>query len=216
MICVSLAGMSYARLRRTVRRLTMAEIRLDQLALSREEITAIFSQPLPLIATCRPGRHSGLQRLEWLTTAIAGGAAFIDVEMDADGAYRHALLKTAAAHHCRVIISYHNESETPPANQLQRIVGRCFSQGAAIAKVACRVKGREDVLRLLALYGWAPGGEGSLIALGMGAQGKLTRIIAPFLGAPFTYAALSPGKETAAGQMSVARMATMISELKGT
>lgn len=40
----------------------------------------------------------------------------------------------------------------------------------------------------------------NVIALGMGPLGVITRIAAPFLGAPLTYASLAPGKETAEGQ----------------
>jgi 3-dehydroquinate dehydratase type I len=215
MICVSLAKTSFKKLQQTLQKVAMAEIRLDEMTLSKKEIVHVFAMPLPLIATCRPGRYSEIERLEMLSAAIVSGAAYIDIEMDANGAYHHALQKLAKDHHCRLIISYHNENETPSKKQLNKIVTKCFSQGAAIVKVACQVCRREDVLRIIALYEYALAKEGSLIALGMGAQGKLTRVAASLLGAPFTYAALAPGRETASGQMSVARMAKMIGELKG-
>jgi len=214
MICVSLAKVDFSELRRILPRLAMAEIRLDEMALSEAEIARIFAMPLPLVATCRPGRYPEAKRLDMLAAAVAGGAAYIDIEKDAAGAYRQSLQKLAGNHRCRVIISYHNDRETPPRSRLNRIVGDCFSQGADIVKVACRIRRRQDALRIVALYGHASADDGSLIALGMGPRGKWTRVAAPFLGAPFTYAALAPGKATASGQMPVSRMAAIIAELE--
>jgi 3-dehydroquinate dehydratase type I len=214
MICVSLAKMGFRKLQPILKKVAMAEIRLDEMALSKAEIAHVFSMPLPLIATCRPGRYPEQERLEMLSAAVVNGAAYIDIEMDACCAFHDSLQRLARDHHCRVIISYHNEKKTPQKRQLNRIVSNCFSQGAEIVKVACQVCQREDVLRIIALYEHALAKEGSLIALGMGARGKLTRIAAPFLGAPFTYAALSPGRETAAGQIPISRRAEMIADLE--
>jgi 3-dehydroquinate dehydratase-1 len=206
--------MGFRKLQQILQRVEMAEIRLDEMALSKAEIAEVFSMPLPLVATCRPGRYPESERLGMFSIAVVNGAAFIDIEMDAGCAYHDALQRLAKDHRCRVIISYHNEKETPPKRQLSRIVSNCFSQGAEIVKVACRVRQRQDMLRIIALYEHALAKEGSLIALGMGAKGKLTRIAAPLLGAPFTYAALSPGRETATGQIPVSRMAKMIAYLE--
>ena len=214
MICVSLAKMSFRRLQQLLPQLAMAEIRLDEMTLSKAEIARIFSLPLPLVATCRPGRYPKTERLEMLSTAIVNGAAYIDIEMEAGCVYRDSLLRLAKKHNCRIIISYHNKNETPQKKQLDRIVSDCFSQGAAIVKVACRVLQQQDMLRIIALYEHSLVKEGSLIVLGMGAKGKLTRIAAPLLGAPFTYAALLPGRETAAGQIPIARMAKIIADLE--
>lgn len=216
MICVSLTRMNFKKLLQILKKVAMAEIRLDEMTLSKSEIARVFAMPLPLIATCRPGRYSEPERLEMLSTAIVNGAAYIDIEMDADGAYHDALQRLAKDYHCRIIVSYHNENETPLKNQLNMIVSNCFFQGADVVKVACQVCQREDMLRIIAIYEHTLAKDGSLIALGMGAKGRLTRVAAPLLGAPFTYAALFPGRETAAGQMSAARMAKMISELKET
>jgi 3-dehydroquinate dehydratase type I len=149
-----------------------------------------------------------------LSAAVANGAAYVDIEMDADCAFQDSLQRLAKNHHCRVIISYHNEKKTPQKRQLNKIVTNCFAQGAAIVKVACLVRQREDLLRIISLYEHKLAKGGSLIALGMGAKGKLTRIAAPLLGAPFTYAALLPGRETAAGQMPISRMAKIIADLQ--
>jgi 3-dehydroquinate dehydratase-1 len=46
----------------------------------------------------------------------------------------------------------------------------------------------------------------TIIALGMGNLGKITRIAAPFLGAPFTYAYPTGRKRTAEGQFSIDKL----------
>ena len=55
---------------------------------------------------------------------------------------------------------------------------------------------RESIILLGLLLDSRP-----LVVIGMGEKGKVTRIAAPILGSPFTYASLSSGKETAAGQL---------------
>ena len=45
-----------------------------------------------------------------------------------------------------------------------------------------------------------------MVVLGMGEMGKITRIMAPFLGAEFTFAAMDEGKETAPGQIPYLKM----------
>jgi 3-dehydroquinate dehydratase-1 len=65
----------------------------------------------------------------------------------------------------------------------------------------------------------AAGGQGnysgrSIIVIGMGAMGKITRIVAPLLGSPFTFASLGEGKETAEGQMAAEKMRKLMGELE--
>jgi 3-dehydroquinate dehydratase-1 len=44
----------------------------------------------------------------------------------------------------------------------------------------------------------------------MGEKGRVTRILAPLLGSPFTYASYEAGKETAPGQIEDKRLEEMI------
>jgi len=41
------------------------------------------------------------------------------------------------------------------------------------------------------------------VVIGMGEKGRITRVMAPFLGAEFTFASPESGGETAPGQLSV-------------
>jgi 3-dehydroquinate dehydratase-1 len=193
----------------------MAEIRLDGAHLSVKEIQTIFSMHPRLIATCRPGNHTRKEREIILVTAIIAGAAFVDIEIEADPAFKEKLIQTARVQECQVILSYHNFETTPPQNELETILNQCFSNGGNIAKVACQVHSVSDCLRLFSLYDYHPpnvkinnktgseknGDSYQIIAIGMGEKGKITRVAAPFLGAPFTYASIVAGLETAPGQV---------------
>jgi len=49
----------------------------------------------------------------------------------------------------------------------------------------------------------------------MGRKGRLTRILAPLLGCPFTYASIDGGKETAEGQIDAASLRRILLEFRG-
>jgi len=177
----------------------MAEIRMDLTPLGPGEIAAVFAQPLPLVAAFRPGRATATERRAGLEAAIAAGAAFVDIEAEAPPAYRDRLIRVAREHGCRVILSCHSDRRPPTAGRLARTRESLFRMGADVVKIVHRASSAGDCLRLLSLYDTAK--RGRVIALGTGRQGLATRIAAPFLGAPFTFASLRPGRETAEGQL---------------
>jgi 3-dehydroquinate dehydratase-1 len=196
MICVSIAEPTLEECRAALKGLDFAEVRVDKTPLTPVEIKELFAEPVKLIATCWPGRRSDEDRLAALLAAIDAGAAYVDIELDAPPAFHTAILAAARDKHCRIIISYHNPNETPLRHHLVQAIESCFDQGADIAKIICRVQNPQDCVRILSLYE----SRKNLIALGAGEMGVITRIAAPFLGAPLTYASLAPGKETAEGQ----------------
>ena len=55
---------------------------------------------------------------------------------------------------------------------------------------------------------------GRVVAFGMGNLGKITRIVAPFLGAEFTYAAMDEGAQTAPGQIKYSIMKSAIQQIE--
>jgi 3-dehydroquinate dehydratase type I len=210
MICVSIAEPTLDDCLAAIKGLEMVEVRIDKTALSLVDIKQLFSEPVKLIATCRPGTKTDEERLAALLTAIEAGAAYVDIEVDAQGPLREAVVAAARKKGCRVIISYHNVTETPLRHYLLQIIEDCFDQGADIAKVVCRVQGPQDCVRILSLYE----SRKNLIALGLGECGVITRIAAPFLGAPLTYAALSAGKETVEGQPDLQTLQAVMKFLK--
>ncbi|MFW6159723.1 MAG: type I 3-dehydroquinate dehydratase [Acidobacteriota bacterium] len=214
MICTSLAINNFWNLSEAIKKFEMAEVRIDICGLNKEETARIFSSRSNLIATCRPGWLNESQRILLLKEAVTSGASFVDIEVDSPTHTKKEILKAAAKRGCRVIISYHNNARTPSVTKLKKIVRQCFAEGADLCKIACRCLSIGDMMKILSLYGEFEDFKGKIIALGTGDKAVLTRIMAPFLGAPFTYAALSESEKTAEGQLSFKKMQTLISHLK--
>jgi 3-dehydroquinate dehydratase I len=210
MICVSLADKDPVVCLDRIGKLDVAEIRIDLCLLDDESIKTIFSCRKKLIATCRPGVYSQEERMHKLKLAVESGATFLDLEFEADEAYRNEMLEFAHLHQCDVIISYHNYEGTPELDELEKIMAKAFAYGADIAKIATMVNVNRDNSKILSLYK-APG---RLIAIGMGELGKISRIVAPFLGAEFTYASLSEDNQTAPGQISYEKLNKYILEIQ--
>ncbi len=204
MICISIAGLSFERCREALADAEMAEIRLDRLDFSLQQVREIFLMHHRLIATCRPGNISEAERTKLLLTALEAGAAYVDIEIDAGARFTETVTAACRKIDCKVIISYHNYENTPPLKELKVLVNKCFSSGADVAKIACQVNSEADAARILSLYDfdYQANGEEKIVAIGMGEKGKITRLAAPLLGAPFTYASLSEGRETAPGQLT--------------
>jgi len=198
MICVSIAEKTPEKNIKALKDIDFAEIRIDRMERPQiPGIKKIFSQHTRLIATCRPGKISDQKRQTLLTTAISAGAAYVDIGLGTDKAIKKAILEKAKAAGCKVIVSYHNFKTTPAETKLRDIIEECFVSGADIAKIACMVHSdHENIILLGLLLDSRP-----LVVIGMGEKGKVTRIAAPILGSPFTYASLSSGRETAEGQL---------------
>ncbi|GHT69178.1 3-dehydroquinase [Bacteroidia bacterium] len=202
-ICVSIANVDFETCLQAVQQYALAELRLDLLPFSAEQIKILFQQKSNIIATCRAGVYNDDERLQRLFWAIDAGATYVDIEIESPENYRERLVERAKAKHCKVIISYHNFENTPPLNKLQLIVNQVVGMGADITKLVTTAHDASDAARILSLYEHH---SNPLTAFAMGEAGKVTRIAAPFLGAPFTYAALAQGNGTASGQLTVEQM----------
>ncbi len=194
-ICISLGNLEFKELLNHIRDYSLAEIRLDLLNLSSEEISLLFSSHPYLVATCRIGKFTAEESRKILELAVRSGAAFVDVDFETNQADIEALNTLIQERAKTLIVSWHNFNETPALAELEGIVSSCFAMGARIVKIACMVNSPDDSSRLLSLY-WK---FKNIIAIGMGPQGLITRVAATSLGAPFTYA--GPGDlQTAPGQ----------------
>ena len=214
MICVSLREPDHAAFVRALEglRADLAEIRLDGVRLSAAEVESLFSRPMPLIAAFRPAEGvSDEERAAVLGAAVRAGARFVDIELESAPRFGGALIPLARARSCTIIISHHDDVGTPERPRLEELVEACFAAGGDIAKIACLVRTRTDCARLLSLYE----ARRPVIALGMGRQGLITRVAAPLLGAPFTYASADGGRPTADGQIEWSRMRDLLALLEG-
>lgn len=213
MICVSVGNTSVQNCLRRLEGLDLAEIRLDTMDVDPASVRKIFSMPLQLIATCRPGRYTDTQRLELLASAIGAGAVYVDVETEANPRFREGIAVLASHHGTQLIVSYHNYRETPGQRFLQKMVKDAFQSGAHLVKVACMVNRPVENLLLLNLLGMKAH-KGRLIVVGMGEEGRISRVASVFLGSPFTYAHHGDDAPYAPGQMSAACL-KKIMELTG-
>jgi 3-dehydroquinate dehydratase-1 len=210
MICVSLGEPTAEDCINALEGIQFAEIRLDKMDITPADIEKIFSSHPNLIATCRPAFLDREKRLEYLSTAVSSGAAYVDIELEADEEFKNSILKVAGEKGCRVIVSFHDFNRTPDKPELEQIVHSCFNAGSDIAKIACKVHTDKDNVRLLSLLEE----ERPLVVIGLGSRGRVTRLAAPLLGSPFTYASLSERKETAEGQLDRESIKTLLKALK--
>ena len=211
MICVSLAEPTLDECLAALAGLPFAEIRLDRMeGLSLEDVGTLFSSHKRLIATCAPGSLLDNARKARLLEAIAAGAAYVDVELEAKEPYREEIIAKARKHGCRVIISFHDHAKTPDRQTLSAIVAESFRKGADIVKIACAVWSERDNARLLGLLD----DSRKIVVIGMEKRGRITRVVAPLLGSPFTFASLIEGRETAEGQIDKAALGSLMETLK--
>ena len=113
MICVSLSEPTLAGCISALAGISFAEIRMDRMQLSRSDVRRLFSSHRQLIATFRPGGVPDRERKELLMAAIEAEAAYVDVEVDSEAAYREEIVTRARQKSCRVIVSFHDYDGTP-------------------------------------------------------------------------------------------------------
>jgi len=202
MICVSLANINFQECMKAIGKAEFAEIRIDQLDLSDDQLKSLFSIKKKTVATCRPGKLDDAQRFKLLKLAINAGTGYVDIEYEANSAFRKELIELARTNHTQVIISYHNFDKTPLTKDLNDIIKQSVKWGANKVKITTMAKTPADCSRIMSLYEK----NKNLIAFCMGQMGTITRVAAPLLGADFTYAALEPKLATAPGQLIVDEM----------
>jgi len=200
MICVSIHNRTYQEILNILDdpQVEMAEIRLDLCKLSNDEIQNLFGNTdTPLIATCRGDADT-------LAKAIKAGARFADLEIEAPADKSRLIQKLCRECGTELIRSFHDYEGTPDDEILQKALARCFRYGAEIAKIVTKCNSAEDVGRIQALYSIiledVDSLQGKLIAFGMGATARDSRLDCLKRGAPFTYACLSEDEAVAEGQ----------------
>lgn len=187
----------------------LIEVRADGLSdCSKENVHNLLSEikkttKAKLILTIREkdegGHFEGTE--EERKEAVLGSlhlADMIDIELRSK--MRDEVVSKAKANKIEVIISYHDLEETPSRSDMIDIINEEIKAKADYAKVAFKANSLHDVLELL----WVTNEMSKktrVIAISMGALGKISRIAAPILGSAITYA--SAGRKTAPGQLSV-------------
>jgi len=180
----------------------MIELRLDLIKESPAKLFPKIPKNIETIIPCRSGVYSKEERLELLLSGMKQGADYVDIEIESAPDDMERLISTAEEEGTRLIISYHNYKRTADREDLESLMIACYEKGGEIAKIATQVNAPEDVRNLLSLYDF----PGKKVILGMGPLGRITRVVAPYLGAEFTFASTSEAGETAPGQLSVEQL----------
>jgi len=167
----------------------------------------------PFIATNRPLREMGSfegpedLRLQLLSEAARAGADWIDLEYEV----ARDRITTFRKHDAKILVSWHNWSETPPRLVLRsRLENMCKTEADAL-KIVTTARTDEDNMRVLELIALARREyDIDLIAFCMGPLGKWSRLVSVLLGSPWTYAQI-PGQAVAApGQFTVAQVRDLL------
>jgi len=209
MICVSLANQDILSCLHQSGEFPIVEIRLDLCSLDTEQIALIGQAAHQWVTTCRPGTLDLKQRIIRMAAAIKTGAAYADLEYESPAEYKEPLIRMARKEHCKIIISWHDFEGTPDEATLDQIILESRRMGADLVKIVPTIHTPGEAARVMNLYQR----HSNLIAFGMGETGKISRIAAPLLGAPFTYACASEKTRIAPGQLTYKDLKTIYSKI---
>jgi 3-dehydroquinate dehydratase type I len=189
------------------------ELRIDQIRdLDLEQL--MNGKQTKILVTNRRGDEGGAfagnerERVELLKAAVALGADYVDIEARTEQHLIRELVAQIEKHNHRTkwICSSHDFSETPSEKVLQKIFNTCSRIGADVVKIATHAHEMEDNVRVLGLIPYARNKGQAIIALCMGEQGRISRVMAPLVGSYWSYAALEKGAESAPGQLTIEEM----------
>lgn len=179
---------------------------------------ADYEGELPIIATNRAEWAGGDApeegRLDRLVAASEVDAVqHVDVELGT-ARERGGVIQDVRAHDVGIICSHHDFEATPDHEQLLELFEACARLGD-IAKVATFAEDRGDALGLLTAVYEATQQDHRVAGMAMGADGSLSRVVAPFYGSVIGYAPLeSDDEEYAPGQIPVHTLASIIGSLQ--
>ena len=211
-VCVAVTGSDPAELLdkadSLVRDNPFLEFRLDYLSkpgLALPKIKAFFEmQPQAVvIATCRRAASGGKFRgsvasqLELLSKAAAAGCQLLDVELQTavkcKGEQLQKLRSKAA-----LVLSFHDFHAT---KKLDETLERMRHYPADFYKVVSTATTLSDNVTMMKFLE-KESDRHALVGLCMGEQGIISRLLAVRAGSAFTFAAVSPGEQTAPGQVT--------------
>jgi 3-dehydroquinate dehydratase-1 len=153
---------------------------------------------VPLIFTLRSaaegGRQTGFdaQGAGNLLAAVAdtGIADYIDLELAAPSGVRARVFAAARRSGARVIVSAHDFTATPSADEIFDTLAAAAAAGADVAKIAVMPQSVDDVLALLSATTRAHRElDLPLITMAMGPLGVATRVFGGLFGSALSFAA---------------------------
>ena len=211
-VCVAISGSTADELvekaEAVARDNTFIEFRLDYisrpgLALPRIKQFTESHPHVAVIATCRRvasgGKFQGAiaAQLEILGKAAAAGCQIVDVELQTASRLKPTQfekLRSKAA----VILSYHDFHATQKLDEILKKMAKYPADFYKLVGTAKTLYDNVTLIRFLEKHQ----DEHTLVALCMGEQGIISRVLGVRAGSSFTFAALTEGEKTAAGQVT--------------
>jgi 3-dehydroquinate dehydratase/shikimate dehydrogenase len=184
------------------------EFRLDYLpkpSLALPKIKQFFElyPHVAVIATCRRklngGRFSGsvASQLELLEKAADAGCQLVDLELQTASKCRPAQLQKLRSR-AALVLSFHDFKAT---RNLDSTLEKMVEISADYYKIVTTATTLADNVAMMKFLE-KNGDKQSLIGLCMGEQGIISRVLGVRAGSVFTFASVSPGEETAPGQVT--------------
>jgi 3-dehydroquinate dehydratase-1 len=214
-ICVSIVEKNLEAIKEIEPEIDMFEVRMDLLGSDWPELVKFIKKPW--IACNRSPEEGGrgntdqVARIEELLWAGEAGACWIDIEYRTQNlADIIPLIKSKA----KCLISYHDIVGTPSYDTLVQIIASQIKAGADMCKVVTTAQSFADNLTILRLIRNFP--ETKIIAFAMGEPGRISRILSPLVGGYLTFACISSGLESAAGQIPVRELNELYRTLRHT
>lgn len=171
------------------------EIRADFIKnLSVDDVAKIKENTMvDSIFTCRRKEEGGNfqgsedERRTIIKKAIDAQFDYVDIELST--MKEEEILKKGIT---KIIVSYHNFEKTPSYWDMQSIIHDMNSFKPDVLKIATMMKEEYESTKIYRLLTNKPHNE-ERIVLGMGEQGRMTRILGPLLGSYLTYASTEFG-----------------------
>ncbi len=179
------------------------ELRLDRWPVDGDLEALVAGIRLPVLVAIRTPDDGGhfrgslAERRQLFGRALAAGAQGIDLE------HWETWTPSVGRNRLRLMIrSFHCFTGVP--KDLPAIHDRLFAVQGTVAKIAVTAHDLADAAPVLDLLGACDQRTRPTVAFAMGRTAWPTRILAAAMGAPFVYAAVESGRETAPGQLPVA------------
>ncbi len=181
-----------------------------------EKILHEIPRSKEFIFTCRPKAEGGNYCLEESDRAVLLDSfiglfhankfvkGYIDIEVSTLKKWTYKLYAL------KLIASYHNFENTQTINTLNEIITEMRAFNPSVMKIATKVNQMSELNNLYRLI--LDNQDVQTIAIGMGEMGKMSRVIAPLMGAPWTYAS-SPHGSSAPGQIDISELMNIYSRM---
>ena len=156
------------------------------------------------IATCRRAANGGkfagtdAEELDLLLKAAESGCHLVDLELESAETLKPTGLTKLRATHVGLIVSWHDFTQT---GDLDAVYKRIEPFHADFVKIVPTAKSLTDNVTLMRFIERISD-NASIIGVCMGDAGIISRVLGLRAGSAFTFAAATPGEETAPGQIA--------------